>query len=324
MIGLGLFVMAALEIVLLSIISPQYQWTNGSLTFSMNQTDGFNTITNQSSGSDRNETKTQMPNSTIGITRSLQNTANQNSNLSSSVPAQASSNLVITTPNQEEQLQENQGNQIPIIQPFVQPVQQPEVVSSPLYQQEPSVIQAQLALQPQISPLLSSYPEPPSLIQLSQNLPSLISTYLEAPSLIQSQLLLQSVPQELILQPLYSYPVNTLATLPVLLPETIQPIQIPPRILSYSDYVSSTGNMHIVGEVINESFQPIRFVEITATFYDSNNRVIGTDFAFTNPSTLQPGQMAPFDMIIIEGSIPTYLMAYYTLSVDYSDFGLLR
>ena len=82
--------------------------------------------------------------------------------------------------------------------------------------------------------------------------------------------------------------------------------------------------MHIVGEVINKSFQPIRFVEITATFYDSNNRVIGTDFTFTNPSTLQPGQIAPFDMIIIEGSIPTYLMAHYIVSVDYSDFGLLR
>ena len=84
--------------------------------------------------------------------------------------------------------------------------------------------------------------------------------------------------------------------------------------------MSGTGNMHIVGEVINESYQLVRFVEITATFYDANNRVIGTDFTFTNPSTLQPGQRAPFDMIIIEGSIPTYLMAYYTLSVDYSDF----
>jgi hypothetical protein len=144
MIRLGLFVMAALGIVLLSIISPQYQWTNGSLTSSMNQTDGFNTITNQSSESDRNETKTQ-------ISRPLQNSANHNSNLSSSVPAQAASNLIITTPDEEEQLQENQGNQIPIIQPFVQPVQQPEVVSSPpLYQQQPSVIQSQLALQPQI------------------------------------------------------------------------------------------------------------------------------------------------------------------------------
>ena len=52
--------------------------------------------------------------------------------------------------------------------------------------------------------------------------------------------------------------------------------------------------------------------------------MIGTDFTFTNPSTLQPGQIAPFDLIIIEESIPTYLMAYNTLSVDHSDFSWLR
>jgi hypothetical protein len=304
MIGLGLkflFVMAALSIVLLSIIPSQYQWTNGSLTSSTNQTDYSSTNTNQSVASDRNETKTQIPNATLGITKLLQNTTNQNSNFSSSVPAQATSNLVITNPDQVGQLQENEGNQIPLIQPPAQPGQQPEVVSSPpLYQQEPSAIQAQLALQPQVSPLLSVYPE--------------------APSLIQSQLLLQSIPQELILQPLYSYPVNTPTPFPVLQPEIIELIEIPPRILSQSTYVDSTGNLHIVGEVINESFQPLRFVQIIATFYDFNNSVIGTDFTFTSPSTIPPGQRAPFDIIVSDGSIPTSLLAYYTLSVDYLDF----
>jgi hypothetical protein len=80
MIGLGLkflFVMASFGIVLLSIIPSHYQWTNGSLTSSMNQTD---TITNQSLASDRNGTKTQVPNSTVGITKLPQNTTNQNSN----------------------------------------------------------------------------------------------------------------------------------------------------------------------------------------------------------------------------------------------------
>lgn len=227
--------MAAFSIVLLSIIPSQSQSTNGSLTSSMNQNDDFNTVTNQSSASDRNETKTQIPNSTKRITQPIQNTTNQNSNRSSSVPAQATSNLVITSPDQQEQLQENEGNQIPIIQPPTQSVEQAAVVSPPpLYQQEPSFIQAQQALQPQISPLLSAYPE--------------------APSLIQSQLLLQSIPQELILQPLYSFPVNTPITFPVLQPEIIEPIKIEPRILSHSTYVDSTGNLHIAGEVINESF----------------------------------------------------------------------
>lgn len=100
----------------------------------------------------------------------------------------------------------------------------------------------------------------------------------------------------------------------------VEPIRIPPRILSQSSYVDDSGNLHIVGEVINESFQILRFVEVIATFYDANNRVLGTDFTFTSPSTLQPGQRAPFDIIVSEGSIPISLMAYYILSVDYLEF----
>jgi hypothetical protein len=100
-------------------------------------------------------------------------------------------------------------------------------------------------------------------------------------------------------------------------PPLSQPTEIPPRILSDNNYFSSTGTLHIVGEIINESFEPVRFVKIIATFYDSNNSVIGTDFTYTSPSTLQPGQKAPFDMLVTEGSMPLHLVSYYTLSVDY-------
>ena len=99
-------------------------------------------------------------------------------------------------------------------------------------------------------------------------------------------------------------------------PPLSQPTEIPPRILSDNNYFSSTGSLHIVGEVINESFEPVRFVKIIATFYDSNNSVIGTDFTYTSPSTLLPGQKAPFDILVTEGSMPLHLVAYYTLSVD--------
>lgn len=191
MIGLGLkflFVMAVFGIVLLSIIPSQYQSTNGSLTSSINQTDYSNTITSQSLASENNQTKTQIPNSALGITKPLQNSTNQNSNFSSYVPAQATSNLVIPNPDQEEQKQllssspslpqqpGNEGIQLPILQPLIQQVQQPEVFSPPLYQQESSIIQAQLAFQPQILPLPSTYAEAPSLIQLLQNLPLVLQT----------------------------------------------------------------------------------------------------------------------------------------------------
>jgi hypothetical protein len=218
--------MAAFGVLLLPTIPSQYKSTNGSLTSSMNQiddnqTNSSNIIANQSLSSDRNQTKTQSPNSTMGMTEPLQNATNQNSNLSSSIPAQATNNLVITNPDQEEQLRENEGNQIQIPQPLVQPVQEPEVFLPPLYQQEQSIIQAQLSLQPQISPLFSTYPEAPSLIQLLQNLPTLATTYPETPSLIQSQLLLQNLPLALqtttplyyqLLPPFYFIPSNPIIT----------------------------------------------------------------------------------------------------------------
>jgi hypothetical protein len=333
MLGLRLKFLCVLTLfafVILSMIPFRYQLIDGSLTSSTNKSDDSNATASLTSSSDNNQTK---PNSTMAITKSFQNNSKQDSAFSSSTPVQNTSNVVISNPDREEQQllsssspttqqQLSEGTQLPLLPTFSQPIQEPQVFSPPIYPLEPSVIQSELLFQGE--PFTPAYPQAPSLIQSLQNLQPLTPAYPQEPSLIQSQLLLQNVLLEPILQPLYSYPVNTLTMLPVLLPETIHPIQIPPRILSYSDYVSSTGSLHIVGEVINESFQPIRFVEITATFYDSNNRVIGTDFTFANPSTLQPGQRAPFDMIIIEGSIPTYLMAYYILSVDYSDFGLLR
>jgi hypothetical protein len=105
-------------------------------------------------------------------------------------------------------------------------------------------------------------------------------------------------------------------------PQALQPIKIPPRILSSNSYVDSIGNMHIVGEVINESLQPMYLVKITATFYDTTNRVIGTEFTYADPGTLQPGERAPFDIDVFQGSIPMNLIASYTLAVDYSDFAI--
>ncbi|PWU82400.1 MAG: hypothetical protein DLM72_02005 [Candidatus Nitrosopolaris wilkensis] len=66
---------------------------------------------------------------------------------------------------------------------------------------------------------------------------------------------------------------------------------------SVSVSVDSIGAGHIVGEVTNRGTQPATFMEIIATFYNSQNLVIGTDNTFTNPSTVSPGQANPFDLI---------------------------
>ena len=103
-----------------------------------------------------------------------------------------------------------------------------------------------------------------------------------------------------------------------------QPAKVGPRILSENNYVDSYGSLHIVGEVINESYEPMNSVQVTATYYDANNGVVGTSSDYTSPSSLQPGQRAPFDITASERTMPTYLISSYTLSADFLDFGWLR
>ena len=71
---------------------------------------------------------------------------------------------------------------------------------------------------------------------------------------------------------------------------------------------------------LNESYESMEFVQVTATFYDASNGVVGTSFDYTSPSTLQLGQRAPLDITASERTMPRYLITSYTLSADYSSW----
>jgi hypothetical protein len=94
-------------------------------------------------------------------------------------------------------------------------------------------------------------------------------------------------------------------------------MKVQPTILSHNSYYDSTGGLHIVGEVINESMEEMRSVQVTASFYDTSNQIIGTQNTYTSTMNLQPGQRAPFDIKVYEGSIPMQMLAIYTLSADH-------
>ncbi|CAN5240522.1 hypothetical protein BH18THE2_BH18THE2_41480 [soil metagenome] len=283
-----LFVLTVLAFALLSIIPFQYNSIDGSLTPSTNQS-GDSNITNSSASSfDNNQTLSPLSNFTAGL---HQNSTRENST-NSSLPAKASnatnqaqkqdlmsSYIRQHQPSSSDDIQSQQNRQIPQSSP-PPPAQQQQ-----LQQQQQSFSQSQPQAQP--PPQAYTYALPP----------------MQQPQ--QQQPFAQPYPPPA--SPSYTIPYN---------PSFTQPTEVLPRILSDNNYVDSIGTLHIVGEVINESYQPARYVRITATFYDANNSVIGTDYTFTSPSTLQPGQRAPFDLTISQGSVPTYLMAYYTLSVD--------
>ncbi len=50
----------------------------------------------------------------------------------------------------------------------------------------------------------------------------------------------------------------------------------------------------IAGEIKNRGARTANFVEVISTFYNINNQTLGNKNTFTKPSTLLPGQAAPF------------------------------
>ena len=69
-----------------------------------------------------------------------------------------------------------------------------------------------------------------------------------------------------------------------------------------SSHLDDIGSYHIVGEVTNKGNEKATFVKVSGAFYNSSNIVVASDFTFTDPQDLEPGQTAPFDITV---SAPT-------------------
>jgi hypothetical protein len=85
-------------------------------------------------------------------------------------------------------------------------------------------------------------------------------------------------------------------------------------ILSYSSYLAEDGTLHVVGEVKNTGASNLRSIRVIATFYDTSNTVIATDFSYTDITILKPNQKSPF-LILEKKYAQNY--ASFKLDVDY-------
>jgi len=85
----------------------------------------------------------------------------------------------------------------------------------------------------------------------------------------------------------------------------------PISILSHNSYAD--GNYyHVIAEVRNNLQSNVEYVKITATFYDSSNYVVATDYSYTPIDILQPNQLSPVDL----STYPyTGSVDHYTLSI---------
>jgi len=78
------------------------------------------------------------------------------------------------------------------------------------------------------------------------------------------------------------------------IPALPTPSAPPLEILSSQSYVDA-GWYHIVGEVRNNTDDPMEFVKIIATLHDDNNNITGTDFTYTELDVIPPGGKSPFE-----------------------------
>lgn len=82
------------------------------------------------------------------------------------------------------------------------------------------------------------------------------------------------------------------------------------QIQGVSDSEDDLGYYYINGEVENTGTEGVEYVEVVASIYDSGGNIIETNFVYTNPETLDPGDTAPFEFMIDTGPLPSNIDQY--------------
>jgi hypothetical protein len=93
------------------------------------------------------------------------------------------------------------------------------------------------------------------------------------------------------------------------------------RLSAGDSYYDSIGSAHVVGEVTNNGPGVSHYTKVSGTFYVDQNKTVATGFTYTDPTDLQPGQSAPFDMIISDDSSAN--IASGSLNVQSSEFAMI-
>lgn len=89
------------------------------------------------------------------------------------------------------------------------------------------------------------------------------------------------------------------------------------NLLSSESYLDSIGFLHIVGEIQNNALQIATSVKVVGTLYDNSNDVVGTTFTHTNPPDINPGDKAPFEILVTSASIPLAEIDHHRLVVTH-------
>jgi len=85
------------------------------------------------------------------------------------------------------------------------------------------------------------------------------------------------------------------------------------EVMSQRAFRGEEGGYHIVGEVRNPYDYALGPVEVVATYYDAGYQVVRVEKTLAEVSTLEPGQMSPFEIIL---SNPPADLSHYRLQTE--------
>jgi hypothetical protein len=83
-----------------------------------------------------------------------------------------------------------------------------------------------------------------------------------------------------------------------------------------NSHLHDIGAYHIVGEVTNQGSQKATFVKVSAAFYNSSDIVVAADFTYSDPKDLEPGQTAPFEIVVTSVPIISNEITSASLNVN--------
>jgi hypothetical protein len=86
-------------------------------------------------------------------------------------------------------------------------------------------------------------------------------------------------------------------------------------VLNVSNSTNSMGWFDVVGEGENQGDIPSTYTQVTATFYDTNGKVIYVGFTYTSPSEIPVGGKCGFKLNVV-GSERSYRVARYDLTAE--------
>lgn len=105
--------------------------------------------------------------------------------------------------------------------------------------------------------------------------------------------------------------------LPLVLRDWPQPAEV--RILdNHFAYVTSTDDLHIVGEVLNELNINVKYIKVTATVKDQNGATLATEDRYVHMTVLAAGEKGCFDIRL---DVPAGWAGYTFEPVSYLEGG---